>query len=952
MTQRPVRLDGRRTGTSAPPLRSWDAVVGATISRPLRRLPDAVVAPGRVVEPLRRTVTVDGATTLVGNERDDAGRGRVFIGRARELALIEQLRDRARVGDAGQLLIEGPPGSGKSALADEAARLGRSRGFEVLRLDADRSHRALPYGAWRAAAQTWHVDDMAAVRPFVDTIIEWSHAPSQAQTARILAESFDVVRDLTFRRPTMMVFDDLHAADTASQQLVLALAAGLRSERLLVLATVRERPDIDLALLEQLDRMQRAGELHRLPLGALDPDELAELVTRRTGTPPRPDFVEFLHERTGGVAFFVTELLEALVEVGSLGVVGGSVALMSTAGDVVPRRVATTVLHRLFNLGRDARRVASTMSVLGTVDNRRLPLLHALSDLGPAAADAAFDQLVASGLVAASSGAWGFAHSLIRDAIYDDIGPAARRRIHAAAAQGLARYRTSDLVDVLEVAEHLRHAGGGHDSYAVDVFAEAGDKLADIDPDGAAAWYREAVARTSPDHPSVGELLLRLARALNLADQPRLAADVAAYACGRVSRQAATRASVIRAHATRAIGDVTGAGLMLAATATDSAHQADSLLLHQAQHLLWEGRIGDAAACLEASTATHRGVSCTLAQLVQAQLSFAAGRHVEAAMLIDAVVLRLDTLTPAARNNARVSAGLLTAYHLDPRDVVDLVSVAGVAGAPARWHHAAIAVACRRRGQLRDAIDHAERAARSIDESPRDLVAAVYLPELIESHAEMEDIATAKQWRQSIDKAPVGVPHSRLDGAVAHLHAVCGDHRAALELLSDAEVRERGLGRIDMLSDVLARTVRTAVDAGETQIAHAAYERFEALPWDAGAVAMVGHRLLARALSCRDDDAAALARDHALAHDLRLDAAHALAVRGELSRDASVLAAAYVELAELGASYRQRHVAAAMRELGERPPRTPRRKGELTAGQREAPCSWLRECRTARSPTP
>ena len=53
-----------------------------------------------------------------------------LIGRSRELAEIGHLLD--RVG-GGLLVVVGAPGSGRTALADEAATLGRQRGFEVVR---------------------------------------------------------------------------------------------------------------------------------------------------------------------------------------------------------------------------------------------------------------------------------------------------------------------------------------------------------------------------------------------------------------------------------------------------------------------------------------------------------------------------------------------------------------------------------------------------------------------------------------------------------------------------------------------------------------------------------------------------------------------------------------------------------------------------------------------------
>ncbi|MFG1604814.1 AAA family ATPase [Actinoplanes sp. NPDC049265] len=60
-----------------------------------------------------------------------------LIGRARELAAVRRLLDRAAAGTGGQLVVSGPPGSGRTALADAAAAEARARGLDVVRAAGD-----------------------------------------------------------------------------------------------------------------------------------------------------------------------------------------------------------------------------------------------------------------------------------------------------------------------------------------------------------------------------------------------------------------------------------------------------------------------------------------------------------------------------------------------------------------------------------------------------------------------------------------------------------------------------------------------------------------------------------------------------------------------------------------------------------------------------------------------
>ena len=59
--------------------------------------------------------------------------GVIVVGRRRELEEVGSLLERARRGSGGLLVLVGPAGSGKTAMAEAAAGEARRRGFEVLR---------------------------------------------------------------------------------------------------------------------------------------------------------------------------------------------------------------------------------------------------------------------------------------------------------------------------------------------------------------------------------------------------------------------------------------------------------------------------------------------------------------------------------------------------------------------------------------------------------------------------------------------------------------------------------------------------------------------------------------------------------------------------------------------------------------------------------------------------
>ncbi|MEE6259784.1 ATP-binding protein [Plantactinospora sonchi] len=145
-----------------------------------------------------------------------------LIGRRRELALVRQLLDRAVAGVGGLLVITGPPGSGRTALADAAARQARDRHLPVVRATGTGTGRWL----W-----TQVLGDLGGAAPPSGPEPSDPPAPDDLErAARVIADG----------GPRLIVVDDLDQAGTRAVAFLARLAARLASGATAVLATAAE----------------------------------------------------------------------------------------------------------------------------------------------------------------------------------------------------------------------------------------------------------------------------------------------------------------------------------------------------------------------------------------------------------------------------------------------------------------------------------------------------------------------------------------------------------------------------------------------------------------------------------------------------------------------------------------------------------------------------------------
>ncbi|MBV9207447.1 MAG: helix-turn-helix transcriptional regulator, partial [Actinobacteria bacterium] len=132
-----------------------------------------------------------------------------------------------------------------------------------------------------------------------------------------------------------------------------------------------------------------------------------------------------LHRHTAGHPLYVRMLLSEVAPE----------ELRAPEGELpVPRSLAAATVGRLADLSSAARDLAAALAVM----NQRVPLATLGSVAAIPASAAALEELLATGLVTWAPGEPGcpvaFAHPLYRAAIYQDLAPTRRRRLHLAAA--------------------------------------------------------------------------------------------------------------------------------------------------------------------------------------------------------------------------------------------------------------------------------------------------------------------------------------------------------------------------------------------------------------------------------------------------------------------------------------------------------------------------------------
>jgi class 3 adenylate cyclase len=382
-----------------------------------------------------------------------------LVGREEELALLDRALGRLLDGEGGTVAMVGEAGVGKSRLCHELTERCRRRGIRVTRATCPPHGRALPLvvaldllraylGITAEESDETARDKVAgrisrlapALGDEVPLLLQFLGIPDPTRPASAIAPEAvlprltDVVTTLERargeREPMVLVVEDLHWIDPASESLLRTLVSQAASTR--TLAVVNYRP-------EYAGLASVACPVSLAPLPAASADRLlAHLLGAGAA---RPELIALVRERAGGNPFFVEEIVQSLAEAGHLEGRPGAYTLVSPVDQIViPETVRDLLAARIDRLGERDKAVLQCASVIGKTFPHDLLAEVVESSLGEV--EQALERLEEADLVIAGDGTTeagsSFKHPLTQEVASASLLGERRRRLHAAVAGALA----------------------------------------------------------------------------------------------------------------------------------------------------------------------------------------------------------------------------------------------------------------------------------------------------------------------------------------------------------------------------------------------------------------------------------------------------------------------------------------------------------------------------------
>ena len=418
-------------------------------------------------------------------------------------------------GRGGVLVIEGPPGIGKSRLLTEVMALADKSGVRTLFGEAFEYQQAVPFFSLF----------MATLRA--------DPAVGDAEALRRLGGSADlrywVVHDLAdaihaaaAETPLAIVLEDIHWADNSTLLALRSLATARPEVAVLWVLTARTGAG-GPAVRETLSVLQRANAAF-LRVAAVSPGAVADMVSDAVRANADESLLN-LAAKAHGNPFLVMELVGGLGEEGRLNVSGGRAV---ATGDALPRRLGAGMQQRLDLLSEGASEVVRVAAVLP--DRFSAGLLAAMLDRQPSSLMSAVEEAVRADLLVEDGEQLRFRHDLLREATRQSLPQSLRRAMERQSASIMLGMGAAPA----EVATQLARSAEPGDREAINALRQAAQSVGHGDASAAADLSKRALELLAAGDADHGSLVAETVGLLNRASRYVEAEELAVAALSEV----------------------------------------------------------------------------------------------------------------------------------------------------------------------------------------------------------------------------------------------------------------------------------------------------------------------------------------------------------------------------------------------------------------------------------
>jgi len=434
---------------------------------------------------------------------------RQLVGRTGQLEALRSAAEAAAHGSARVVLVSGDAGIGKTRLITEATSQARADGFVaalggcVQLGEVSVAYAPLVEALRDLRTQLGEPALNELLGPGLVDIgaLLGTGGGAAARTSGPLFEHLlGLLTRLGERQPVMLVFEDLHWADASTRDLVAFLGRNLRDASVVLLLTYRaDELHRRHPLRPLIADLERDPQVERVALAGLERDELVRLLGEISDDLLSDSIVDELLTRSDGNPFYVEELMAA----------GG-------IGRGLPATLADVILDRVGRLSEPTQAVLHDAAVLGyEIDD---VLLAQVTGQSVASVTAALREAVFDQLLVIDGDACRFRHALVREALYDDLLPGERERLHVATAAALeASDRFDEHARWALLAHHWDAAGLSVKAFAASL--QAGREAERVHAFADAAAQYERALRLYDRLPDPGipqtDLLMLAANAIN-----------------------------------------------------------------------------------------------------------------------------------------------------------------------------------------------------------------------------------------------------------------------------------------------------------------------------------------------------------------------------------------------------------------------------------------------------